>query len=256
MFFDTHAHIVSDMYEEIEPVLERAAEAGVTRILNVGIDIGSSREAVSLCRTFSGIPQLNAAVGVHPNSADGSVDDQLNELEELLADETVIAVGETGLDFYRTHVSVHRQRERFRRHIELSREYAKPLIIHSRSAMKETIDVLREYSDDAWSGIMHCFSGSADDVAVLCDMGFMISFAGNATFPKAENLRKALRAVPLDHLLLETDSPFLAPQTHRGKTNEPAYISETAALAAELNSMETATIAAQTMENAKRLFTL
>ncbi len=254
MFFDTHAHIVSDMYEDIESVLKRAAGAGVTRILNVGIDMDSSREAAEICRTSVDGLELKAAVGVHPNAEGGFTGDHMSGLNELLLDENVIAVGETGLDFYREHVSVDDQKDRFRKHIELSITHEKPLVIHSRSAMTETIDVLREYSVDAWTGIMHCFSGTADDAAILCDMGFMISFAGNVTFPKADDLRQALQAVPLDRLLLETDSPFLAPQSHRGRTNEPAYISETAARAAELKSMETEAIAAQTMDNAKRLF--
>jgi TatD DNase family protein len=226
---DSHTHL-----ELCEPpdaeLVESAVEQGVTRMLTVGIDGASSRAALQAAEDF---PQVYAAIGRHPNSATGFDDADLAELEALAAHPKCVAVGETGLDYYRDGAPRSDQERAFAAQIELALETGKPLVIHTRAAEDDTLAMLEARAAGA-RVILHCFSMPERIEECLAHDGWWISFAGNATFPNAVPLREAALRVPLERLLVETDAPFLAPQAVRGKPNQPAYVVHTAkALAVE-----------------------
>ena len=220
---DSHTHL--DMCEPTDAALvAAAAQAGVTRIVTVGTTGSSCRAALAAARDF---PQVYAAIGRHPNGATGFDDADLAELRGLAAHEKCVAIGETGLDYYRDHAPRADQERAFRAQIELARESKKPLIIHTRAADDETIAML-----DAHAGglrvILHCFSMPGRIDECLAHEDWWISFAGNVTYPKASELRRAATRVPADRLLVETDAPYLSPQIVRGKPNEPSNVVQTA----------------------------
>jgi TatD DNase family protein len=226
---DSHTHL--DMCEPpATELVEAAAEAGVTRILTVGTDGAACRAALQTAEDF---PQVYAAIGRHPNSSTGFDDADLAELEALAAHPKCVAIGETGLDYYRDHTPHPDQRRAFEAQIELARAVGKPLVIHTRAAEDDTLRTLEELATGV-TVILHCFSMTARLDECLAHDDWWISFAGNVTYPKTADLREAARRVPSERLLVETDAPFLAPQTHRGKPNRPAYVVDTAkAVAAE-----------------------
>lgn len=227
---DTHAHI--GLCEDgPAAIVTRAEQAGVRRILTVGLDEGSGRQAIATARDHQGV---FACVGRHPNSATGFDADAERALRKLARDEAVVAIGETGLDYYREGADRDAQRHAFRAQIAIAREVGKPLVIHTRSgegpgddAVGEVLELLATEADGV-EVILHCFSAAPDRVAGIAGRGWYCSFAGNVTYPKAEALREAARLVPDDLVLVETDSPFLAPQSRRGRRNEPALVVETA----------------------------
>jgi TatD DNase family protein len=253
---DTHAHI--GLCEgDPAAIVGRAASAGVSRILTVGLDEASSAEAVALARDHEAV---FASVGRHPNSAAGFDDEAAGALRELAADDAVAAIGETGLDYYRDAASPEDQRRAFRAQIGLARDAAKPLVIHMRSgegpdrdAVSETLSILTAEADGV-SVVLHCFSAPPDRVAEAAAAGWYCSFAGNVTYPKAEELREASRLVPDELLLVETDSPFLAPQSRRGKRNEPALVVEAAREVAAARGMEYDAFEELVEANARRVF--
>jgi TatD DNase family protein len=226
---DSHAHL--DLIQQpVQQLVGAASAAGVTRIVTVGIDGASCRAAVAAAEDF---PQVYVAIGRHPNSATGFDDADLAELKALAAHEKCVAIGETGLDFYRQGAPRADQERAFRAQIELARETDKPLVIHTRDAEEETLGTLEAHAQGV-RVILHCFSMPARLEECLAHEGWWISFAGNVTYPRASELRAAALRVPADRLLVETDSPFLAPQPVRGKLNEPANVVHTAqALALE-----------------------
>ena len=226
---DSHTHL-----ELCEPpdteLVAAAAEAGVKRIVTVGTDGASCRAALAAAEAF---PQVYAAIGRHPNSATGFDDADLAELRALAAHERCVAIGETGLDFYRDYAPRADQERAFRAQIELARETGKPLVIHTRAAEDPTLATLAEHAGGL-KVILHCFSMPARLEECLVHDDWWISFAGNVTYPKAEDLRTAAIRVPSERLLVETDAPYLAPQPVRGKPNQPANVAHTAqALAVE-----------------------
>lgn len=226
---DSHAHL--DLSQQpVQQLVGAASAAGVTRILTVGIDGASCRAAVAAAEDF---PQVYVAIGRHPNSATGFDDADLAELKALAAHEKCVAIGETGFDFYRQGAPRPDQERAFQAQIELARETDKPLVIHTRDAEDETLATLDEHAKGV-RVILHCFSMPARIEECLAHEDWWISFAGNVTFPRASELRAVALRVPADRLLVETDSPFLAPQPMRGKLNEPANVVHTAqALALE-----------------------
>ena len=226
---DSHTHLHLCEPPETE-LVEAAAEAGVTRMLTVGIDGASCRKALATAEDF---PQVYAAIGRHPNSATGFDDADFAELEALAAHEKCVAIGETGLDYYRDYAPAADQRRAFEAQIELARATGKPLVIHTRAADDDTLAVLNERADGL-RVILHCFSMADRVEECLAHPGWFFSFAGNATYPRAAQLRAAALRVPADRLLVETDAPFLSPQPVRGKPNQPANVTMTAqALALE-----------------------
>lgn len=263
---DSHCHIDGEQFHaDRDEIVRRAREAGVAAMLNVGTGDPHSddfRKAVAAAERYDNV---FASVGVHPHDAK-LYDDRAEEhlIELVRSSEKVIAWGEIGLDFYYDHSPRDVQIEVFRRQIRTARELDLPIIIHSRDADEATVAVLTEECSEKLKtetaqfrgGIMHCFGGSPKMAEDLMNLGFLISFAGNITFKKAENLREAARVVPLDRLLVETDCPFLTPVPLRGKRNEPAYVIHTARFLAELYQVSPEVIAAQTTANFQRLFGL
>jgi len=257
---DSHCHIDGQQFDaDRDDVVGRANAAGVAALLNIGTGDPHTEDfgkAVAVAEKYANV---YAAVGVHPHDAKLYDDKAEAHLVDLInSSKKVIAWGEIGLDFYYDHSPREVQIEVFRRQIRKARELNLPIIIHSRDADDETVQILtEECSNDAFrGGIMHCFGGTPDMARDLMALGFLISFAGNVTFKKAENLREAARAVPLDRLLIETDCPFLTPVPMRGKRNEPAYVAHTAAFLADLYGVPLSKLADQTTSNFLEFFGL
>lgn len=259
MFVDSHAHIDGPEFDaDREEVIQRALSAGVTTILNIGTGdphSGAFERAVELGRNHA---KLYTAIGTHPHDArlyDDAAEEKIKSL--IQTGERVIAWGEIGLDFHYDNSPRDVQIAVFERQLRAARECSLPVVIHTREAESETIDVLKsDYGDAPRRGIFHCFSGSAELAKQALDLDFMISFSGIVTFKKAEVLRNIARETPLDHLLIETDCPYLAPVPHRGKRNEPAYVVEVARCLADLHGLRVEELAQITAENFTRFFDL
>ena len=257
MLVDSHCHIDGEQFDaDRDEVVRRAREEAVAAMLNIGTGDPHSddfRRAVAVAEKYDNV---YASVGVHPHDAKLYDDAAESHLKELVrSSKKVIAWGEIGLDYYYDHSPRDVQREVFVRQIRTARELGLPIIIHSRDADDETVEILtRECSYNGFRGIMHCFGGTAAMAEALMPLGFYISFAGNVTFKKADNLRDAARVVPLDRLLIETDCPFLTPVPFRGKRNEPAYVAHTAAFLADFYGVALEDLARQTTQNFLELF--
>lgn len=251
---DSHCHL--DMlnlkpYEgRLEAALDHARDAGVGHILCVSVNLKDYPRMRALVAPF---PQVSISVGVHPNEHHGP-DPEPEDLVEIAQRDGVVAIGETGLDYYRSTGDLEWQRARFRRHIAAARRLGKPLIVHSRAARADTIQILREEQARDVRGVMHCFAEDWDTAAAALDLGFYISFSGIVTYKNADDLREVAREVPADRILVETDAPYLAPVPKRGKANEPAFVRHTAAFIAELRGEDYAAFAARTTRNYQDLF--
>jgi TatD DNase family protein len=245
---DTHAHLDA-LAEEPAGVVARAREAGVTRIIAVGSGIDSCRAALEIAEREEGV---FAALGIHPHQAGGEEAGRLDELRELLAGPKAVAVGETGLDHYRDYAPRDRQRDLFEAQLALAAELGKPAVVHSRAADADTVGALQGFQGTV---VLHCFS-SPGLLDPALEHGWFVSFAGNVTYPNAYDLRVAARAVPADRLLVETDSPYLAPQPRRGRPNEPANVVHTVAALAEARGDELDRLAGQIDANADAAFAL
>lgn len=245
---DSHTHL--ELCDgDVPELVSEAREAGVSRMLTVGIDEGSSRRALEHARENEGV---RAAVGRHPNSAAGFDDAAESALLELAADPSCAAIGETGIDLYREGAPLADQERAFAAQARIAREVGKPLVIHTRAAEDQTIAFLREHAKGL-AVILHCFS-MADRLDECLAEGWWISFAGNVTYPSARDLAEAARRVPDDRLLVETDAPYLAPQARRGERNCPAYVVETARFLAELRGVPWDELEAVVDTNARELF--
>ncbi|MGO9317009.1 MAG: TatD family hydrolase [Terracidiphilus sp.] len=269
VLIDSHAHLDSPRYsDDREEMLRRAWKAGVGTVLAIGIGEGpiEMRQTLEICRQFNGqpgIPKLYSSAGVYPHNTpeiDGAV---LDKLDNLLAEPEVIACGEIGLDYYHEGAPHEVQREGLVRLLEIAAARKRPILIHCRPTDNTTNawDDLFEIIEAHWQptglgGIMHCFGGSYEQAVHSLDRGFLISFAGNLTYPKAQPLRDVAARLPLDGLLVETDAPWLAPAPYRGKRNEPAWVARTAETLAELQGAEVDEIAQATTKNFNRLFDL
>jgi TatD DNase family protein len=250
-FIDSHCHIDGEAFDgERDEIVQRAKDAGVLAMLNVGTGNPHDGEIAKAVEVAERYENVFASVGVHPHDAKLYDDKAEENLIILTKSEKVIAWGEIGLDYYYDHSPRDVQREVFIRQIRTAKDLDLPIIIHSRDADDETIEILtRECSYDNFKGIMHCFGGTAEMAKSLMEIGFLISFAGNVTFKKAENLRDAAKIVPLEKLLIETDCPFLTPVPFRGKRNEPAFVGHTAQFLADFYNIEIETLAHQTSKN-------
>ena len=245
---DSHTHL--DLCEPSDADLVAAADAvGVTRILTVGIDSASCRAALAAAEDF---PQVFAAIGRHPNAARGFDDADLGELQALAAHERCVAIGETGLDFYRDETPPEDQRRAFSAQIELARATGKPLVIHSRAASVETLDQLGAEAEGV-SVVMHCFS-MPEQLDECVSRGYAISFAGNVTYKSAEDLADAARRAPEELLLVETDAPYLTPQAVRKERNQPAFVAHTLEFVAALRGVGADALGASVEANGARIF--
>jgi TatD DNase family protein len=252
MLFDTHVHLNADQFQEdIEEVVARARVAGVSRMVVVGFDRVTIERAMDLIDRYD---WLYAAVGWHPVDAIDMRDADLAWIEELAAHPKVVAIGETGLDYYWDKSPKDIQKDVFRRQIHLAKKVKLPIVIHNREATHDIINILKEEGAEEVGGIMHCFSGSAETALECVKMNFYISLGGPVTFKNAKKPKEVAMAVPLDKLLIETDCPYLAPHPYRGKRNEPAYVKLVAEEIAALKRCSYEEVAEATMKNAQTLF--
>lgn len=235
--------------EETASVLSRARDAGVASAITIGTDVASSRRAVELAAEHEGVW---ATVGVHPHDASAMDDEALAEIDRLSGYPEVVGIGEIGLDYYRDLSPRDAQRDAFRSQLHLARRISKTVVIHMRDAHEDVFSILSE--DPPKRLVFHCFSGGAVEAKRALDLGGHISFAGNFTYKNAEELRQAAAEVPLDRLLVETDSPYLAPLPHRGKGNEPAFVPLVGMALAGLLDIDVGELAATTTANARRIF--
>ena len=275
MLVDSHAHLDSSRYEgELADVLRRAWLSGVGAVLAIGIGEGPSemQQALEICRQFNGIgeasgarelPRLYASAGIYPHNTHEADEAAFSKLEGLLAEPEVIACGEIGLDYYHQGSPHETQKRVFVRQMEIAAARNRPIIIHCRpkdgdnACWDDTLALLGEHwGSNGLGGILHCFSGDWEHAERAMELGFLISFAGNLTYPKAQPLRDVAANVPFDRLLVETDAPFLTPIPNRGQRNEPAHVAHIAAALAELRGISAEEIASITTKNFERLFRL
>ena len=252
MFVDTHAHMFYPNFEgELEQIVERAKLAGVKYILVPGTDLGTSKKAIELAEQFDGI---YAAVGVHPHDTKEWQDSDIEILEEFSKHPKVVAIGEIGLDYYYDFSPKEIQIKAFKAQIELALKVNKPIIVHNRESNDDIMTIIRSYLNTNLRCHFHCFAGSKNDAAELTAMGHYLSFTGNITFKKADNLREILKSVSLENLLLETDSPFMTPVPYRGQRNEPSYIPLIAETVAEIKNTSLDDVSRITNYNVHRLY--
>ena len=265
MFTDSHCHLENKRFDaDRAEVFTRAQQAGVTTMLAIGNGDGPGTGtldcAIQLARQHA---QVYATVGIHPHEAELAKQEDFDQLERLAHEPKVIAWGEIGLDYFYDHSPRDVQQRVFLRQLDMARTANLPIIIHCRpsdnseNAWDDVLRLIREqWASSGLGGVLHCFTGSVDHARAALDLGFMLSFAGNITYPKAQNIRDAAAMAPLDRIFIETDSPYLAPVPHRGKRNEPAFVVESARQVGELRKMTTEEIGRQTSENFRRFFSL
>lgn len=252
MLFDTHVHVnARQFYEDRDEVIERAFQAGVTHMVVVGFDEETIKLAMEITEAYE---PIYAAVGWHPVDAKDFSPEHLKKLEELSQHPKVVALGEMGLDYYWDTSPKDIQEKVFRQQIQLAKRVNKPIIIHNREATEDVIRILEEENAKEVGGIMHCYSGTVEQIQPCLDMNFYISLAGPVTFKNAKEPKEVAKRVPLDRLLIETDAPYLAPHPYRGKRNEPAYVAEVAKTIAELREMDYKDLCKVTTENACNIF--
>jgi len=251
MLVDTHCHLFFDEFKnDIDGVINRANEQGVTSFICVGTNINDSIESYKLAKKYKNI---YSTAGIHPHDSEAAEDNYLNELRNLLLNQKVIAVGEIGFDYYRNISKPDSQKIVFKEQLELAQDINKPIVFHNREADEDIINILSDFSDV--NGVAHCFSSTYETALELIEMGFYISFSGNLTF-KNSHLPEVAKKLPLDRLLVETDSPFLSPVPFRGKTNEPGRTRYVAEKLSEIFNSNINHIASITTANAKSLFNL
>jgi TatD DNase family protein len=252
MLIDTHAHLeMREFDDDREDVIKRAQEAGVEYIVTIGTTVESSRDAVLLADKYDFI---YAAIGIHPHEVKDILHPAYEILRHLAKHKKVVAYGEIGLDYYYEHSPRTDQKRKFRDMLREARELDLPIIVHDRDAHEDTLQILSEEWSPDLGGVMHCFSGDLEMAKKMIEMGFSLSIAGPVTFPKAEALREVVRQIPIEHLLIETDSPYLSPQPMRGKRNEPAYVRHTAEAIARIKGLSFDDVARITSYNAMQLF--
>jgi len=253
MLVDSHCHLdFPDFATDLDGVVNRAAAAGVGTLVTIGTKLSEVDTVLAIAERFD---HVWCTVGVHPHEAGRETDAGTARLVTLAKHPKVVGIGETGLDYFYEHSPREAQRQGFRAHIAAARETGLPLIVHTRDADAETADILRqEQGQGAFTGVIHCFTAGPELARVAVELGMFISLSGILTFNKAEELRRTVAGVPLDRLLVETDSPYLAPVPNRGKRNEPAFVAHTAARLAQVMGVGAAEIAERTTDNFFRLF--
>jgi TatD DNase family protein len=255
MFTDTHCHLSNPEFAaEVPAVVARARAAGVTRLVTIATDLPDARRCLELAGEHSGV---FAAVGLHPNQVRECRLCEMASVAELAGQPKVVAVGETGLDFFRSQDNVTQQKDFLWAHLDLAKQHRLPVVIHNRAADADLLEMFRAHAAGfrPW-GVMHCFAGDAKFAEACLELGLFLSFTGMVTFKKNAALREVLRQVPLECVMLETDAPYLAPEPYRGQRNEPALIPHIAGVLAEMKGVPVEEIAKVTTANAERLFQL
>lgn len=255
MFIDTHAHLTDKRFDtDRSDALARASGAGVKRIIEVGCSTGEWQEVLAFCRNNANV---SCVLGIHPQNAKEGTDEALAELEKLCAENpAVVGIGETGLDYHYENAPRDVQKNVFLRHIALAKKLGLPLVVHCREAYPDFLALLDTLPDREFRGVVHCFAGTVEEAGVLLSKGFLLGIDGPVTYPNGEGLRRVVASTSLDKLLLETDSPYLAPQAYRGKRNEPGYVPLIAEEIARIKGADVETVAAVTTASAKILFGL
>lgn len=247
MFTDTHCHIYKEYYENIDKILKRALESNINRVINNGCNRESNKEVLALANTYN---NMYVALGIHPESADTYQKEDLTFIEENLSNPKVIAIGEIGLDYHYTKENKTLQIKLLESQLKIAETHNLPVIIHSREATEDTINTLKKYHV---KGVIHSFSGSLETAKIYIKMGYLLGINGVVTF-KNSKLKEVIKEIPLNHLILETDSPYLTPEPFRGKPNEPARIKEIATFISELKEISLEELARITNENIMRIF--
>jgi TatD DNase family protein len=256
MLIDSHAHIQgSEFSADVDQVIQRAGEAGVEKIIVVGGagDPSSNDAALELARAYEG---LYATIGMHPHDAKEVNEEAFQRLTELARGPKVVAVGESGLDFYYDHSPRQVQIDLFCRFIQMARQRRLPLVVHVRDAYREASEIIKREGKGDLRGVIHCFTGDYDTASEFLDLGLYLSFTGIITFRNADSLRDVARKLPLDRILIETDSPYLAPVPHRGKRNEPSFVHLVAETVAKVKGVPLEEVAQATTRNAQELFAI
>jgi len=249
MIIDSHAHLES--LEDLEEKILRAKDQKITNIVSISSSVNSSKNTIGIAENYD---MVYSSVGIHPHNADQFNDQSINELEKLSKNSKVVAIGETGLDYHYLNSTKEIQIRCFKSHLNLSKKLSLPVIIHVRESDTDLINSIKEESFPGDLGIIHCFSGNYETAKIYLELGFYISFSGIVTFKKAEELREAASKLPIDRILVETDSPYLAPVPYRGKPNEPCNVRYVVEKIAEVRNISFEKTAQQTAENAIRLF--
>ncbi len=256
-YIDSHAHLYFDKYaEDLDDVLTRAQDAGCIGVINIGIDPDSTDRALGLARRYPNF--CYATAGLHPTSSQVPAEalrSFIETIERLGREKSIVAIGEIGFDFYWDDATPEKQEAAFRAQLDLAARLELPVVIHCREAWPQTLSVVEEYSGRV-RGVFHCFGGNREELGRAPAVGWFVSFAGNVTFPKAEELREVAAEAPLERILLETDSPFLAAQAVRGKRNEPAYLPHTAQVLAEVLDLTPSELFEAALDNTTQLFGL
>ena len=251
MLTDTHCHLFYDQLKnDLSGVLERANEQGVGRFICVATNISDSHECLEISKAYENV---YASAGIHPHDAKDAPNDFVDKIHQLMKYDEMVAVGEMGLDYYRNHSNPEIQKKVFRSQMQIALDINKPVIFHNRDADNDLVSVLREFPDV--NGVAHCFSSNLETAQKFLDQGYYISFSGNLTF-KNSHLPNVAKEIPLDRLLVETDCPYLSPDPHRGKTNEPSRVSLVAKKLAEIHSISIEKITEITSNNATEIFQL
>ena len=254
MIIDSHCHLNMLDYDKlgltVEQAIEQAKQAGVESILNISVDLDNAKDVVALAQQHDNV---FASVGVHPSEV-LSVEPSFDDYKQLAQHGKVIAIGETGLDYYYNKDGHDVMQSRFRTQIQVANDLNKPIIVHTRSAHEDTLRIMQEERADQCKGVMHCFTESWEMAEVALSMGFYVSFSGIVTFKNAANVVEVASRVPLDRLLIETDAPYLTPVPYRGKPNQPAHVSLVADKIAEIKQLPVQAVAEATTDNFKRLF--
>ena len=254
MLIDSHAHLDDERFDrDRDELIKSLGNNGISTVINIGADLPSSIKSVKLSEQYDNI---YAVVGVHPHSASEMDEGTIEVLKAFSSREKVVAIGEIGLDYYYDNSPRDVQRIWFKRQMKLAKEVNLPIVVHSREANQETFDMIKAESDGKLTGVIHCYSGSVELMKEYIKLGYYISLGGPVTFKNAKIPKEVAKVVPIDRLLVETDSPYLTPEPHRGKRNEPLYVRYVAALIAELRGMTIEELARATSENTKRLFNL
>ncbi|OPX21090.1 MAG: hypothetical protein BZ151_00015 [Desulfobacca sp. 4484_104] len=253
-FADSHAHLdMPEFQTDQSQVIQRAWEAGVELIINIGISLANAAEVLNTAQKYD---QIYGTVGIHPHGVGQLQETGIAELSRWATSPRVVAIGEIGLDYYRQRAPAEVQKHWFQRQLGLAQSLNKPVVIHNREATADTLAILRKYAPGLPGGVMHCFGGSYAEARAFLDLGLVLSLSGVLTYPNADPLREVVKKLPLEGLLIETDAPYLAPQPRRGKRNEPAYLLYTAQTLADLKGVDLATVAQHTWNNTRRVFGL
>lgn len=254
MYIDTHVHLNADQYDEdLQEVIDRALDSKVEKMVVIGFDRKTIKRAIELAESYDFI---YAVVGWHPVDAIDCTDEDLEWIEQLAAHEKVVGIGETGLDYHWDKSPRDIQQQVFRKQIQLAKRVKLPIIIHNREATEDVLTILREEDAQEVGGVMHCFGGSVETAQESIKMNFMISLGGPVTFKNAKKPKEVAAEIPLEHLMIETDAPYLAPHPYRGKRNEPSYVPLVAEEIARLKELPVETVAEATTKNAERFYKL